>query len=98
MRVTRNTSAVSFVTAGAVKMMRLGSLVSSVTAGPAVCVHVRVSPLAAAGHARTEALPPARTAWSPRATTDTAVVALTLMVAVAVRADPPASTNDTLKV
>ena len=87
---------VSAVTLGEVNTSNRGSLVSMVTAGPAVWVQLMpltVSPLARVGQARKEVAVSARTAWSARtvmklpagaALTATSVLALALRPSVKV--------------
>src|SRR5574343_1211005 len=90
--VARTRTTVSAVTAGAVNSARQGSAVSSVTAGPAVWTQVMVltpSPASGVGQARTETLPPWRTAWPRRsASAGPAVAAATSSVASAVTVWP----------
>ena len=85
------------LTAGAVNSTRFGSLASSATAGPATCVQEVVPPAAAVGHARTDTLPPSRTAWSARTSTPTGAVGSTaLTVTDRLRGVPFGSRKSTL--
>ncbi len=98
-RVTRKRRPVSALTCGAVNSTRFGSLAaSSVTPGPSICVQVCVSPGPSAGQARSEALPPSRTAWSEyEVTLPAPFAAVTVVVTVALCAVPLASLKSTRK-